>query len=65
MTDNTNPAPSPTGAEMLRAIFRLLIIAAVTGILAAALLLSFLAAEPAALYQAPPSAPPLLWKSPA
>ena len=39
-----NPAPGPTAAEILRAIFRLLIIAAITGILAAALLLSFLAA---------------------
>ena len=44
MTDKTTPAPSPTAAEMLRAIFRLLIIAAITGILAAALLLFLLAA---------------------
>ena len=44
MTDKRKPPSGPSAEEMLWAIFRLLIIAAITGILAAALLLSVLAA---------------------
>ena len=42
--DKPNSETSPTVEELLRAIFRLLAIAAIIGILAAALLLSVLAA---------------------
>ena len=40
----TTPPPGPRAEEMLRALFRLLVITAITGILAAGLLLYFLEA---------------------